>query len=116
MSDERDDLNSQSGAPSPYHRMGGDTWRILDYMRWRGWQATALALNDLGMLNYRGRISDLRHKFALEIETIQRRSETTNKLITTYYIPAHHHTRAEWLWRRRSLEGYAIEPYQRKVF
>ena len=95
------------------HPLSPDCWNILDRLRQGGWRARSVDLHGYrGMLNYRGRISDLRIKHLIAIETMGHRDAQTGRLHTTYYVPAHAVPRAEWAWLHRSVEGY--EPLERQ--
>jgi len=90
--------------------IGADCWKILNEMRWRGWEAPSVVLgHNLGMLNYRARISDLRLKHGLPIEVDRRTDEATKKEHNIYFVPSSATARAEHLWRFRSLDGF-VEP------
>jgi len=98
------------------HALSEDCWKILDCLRWSAWRAPAPRLNALGMLSYRGRISDLRLKHLVQIVAESHTDPETGRLHTVYSVPPESRPRAEHLWRFRSAEGFQPRPVQPSLF
>lgn len=113
---ETEAVAAMAGEPRRHHPVSEDCWKVLDALRDGMWSATALRLNGLGMLSYRGRISDLRIKHGLEIVADSHRDADKGKLHTTYRVPEHARARATHLWRFRSLAGYEETQRQGGLF
>jgi hypothetical protein len=107
---------AMAAEPRRQHPVSEDCWKILDALRDGRWSATALRLNGLGMLSYRGRISDLRIKHGVEIAADSVRDEASGKLHTTYRVPEHAQARAMHLWRFRTADGYEADQRQGGLF
>lgn len=70
----------------------GQCLTVLEALQCHGWRYAAWQMNGLGMLNERGRISDLRHRWGVEIV-----AETTclhGQQRTTYVVPPSSRARA----------------------
>ena len=63
----------------------GGCLRVLLALRDMRWRAPAYVLNDLGMLNERGRISDLRRRWGVPIEAQSQR--VRGRVHTLYVVP-----------------------------
>ena len=70
----------------------GQCLTVLKALRVHGWRCQAWDLNHLGMLNERARISDLRHRWGIEIAAETVRVEGQQQ--TTYVVAAHSQERA----------------------
>lgn len=103
-----------TAAPAePAHKfrtVSEDCWKIISALRLHGWRATALELAGAVPLGYRGRISDLRRNFLLNIQAEPKHPAPGT--CATYFVLKHQIPRAEWLWANRSLSGYAEAPRQ----
>lgn len=75
----------------------GQCLTLLREMCRLGWRAPAWALNQLGMLNERGRISDLRHLWGVPIEAEIENVGGGKR--TTYVVPKGHRREARALIR-----------------
>lgn len=73
----------------------GQCRRILLAFAMSAWRVDALTLNALGPLNYRGRISDLRHKWGVGIRAFS--ESVGGKRHTTYVVPEADRERASAL-------------------
>jgi len=75
----------------------GQCLELLVAFRDLRWRAPAWALNRLGMLNERGRISDLRHRWGVQVEAKSERVDGSVR--TTYVVPSPSRRRARELIR-----------------
>lgn len=81
-------------------RMKGQCRRILMAFAMSQWRVDAPTLNALGPLNYRGRISDLRHKWGIGIRAHS--VSVDGKKHTTYVVPEADRQRATALLEERA--------------
>jgi hypothetical protein len=97
-----------------FPRISQACWDLLNYFRRHNWEAHALDLILVNPLNYRARISDLRHDFAIIIEPIP--PHPPPGTASLYKIPPESRPRAEYLLDHMSLDGFSDTPVQGGLF
>jgi hypothetical protein len=95
-------------------RISTACYDLLAFLRNHNWSASALELQTVNRLNYRARISDLRHDFLVEIVPMPAHPRPGD--ITIYTVPAHARPRAAWLLEHLSLEGFQGGAVQEELF
>jgi hypothetical protein len=95
-------------------RISDACWALLRYFQCHNWEAGALDLAHVNPLNYRARISDLRHDFLVQIEPDP--PHPPPGVAALYKIPVESRPRVEWLLLHKSLEGFEATPVQKGLF
>ena len=95
--------------------LSADQREILNEFRWAGYQDVAAPrLARTGQLNWRGRISELRQWFLLDIRN--RLDRVDGQIRSTYHLKPECIERAEHLLRVGSLAGFDERAIQRTLF
>lgn len=115
MSTDENAMTDVEEAPAlPPRRIGLMCWNVLNRLRQCGWSAKATLLNEVGGLNYRARISDLRRYWGIDIKAVPERPRPGE--MSTYTLADELRPRAEWLLERGTIDGYEASLRQKGLF